>query len=64
MENINNNLKILLDELVKKYEIPDFINDDPIKFPHMFQDQENQEVAGLISSSIAYGKVVLSTVPS
>ena len=28
-----------LDNLVKKYETPDFIKDDPIQFPHRFKDK-------------------------
>jgi uncharacterized protein (TIGR02757 family) len=48
--------KNLLDKLVKKYETPEFIPHDPIKFPHMFTEPKDQEIAGIIASSIAYGK--------
>ena len=44
-----------LDELVKTYEIPDFIKDDPVQFPHKFKSQSDIEVSGLISSCLAYG---------
>lgn len=47
--------KKYLDELVKKYEIPDFIEDDPIQFPHRYNKQEDIEISGLISSCFAYG---------
>lgn len=44
-----------LDNLVKKYETPDFIKDDPIQFPHRFKDKEDIELAGFIASLFAYG---------
>lgn len=50
------NKKELLDELTKKYEIPEFISHDPVKFPHKFYNQRDQEISGLIASSLAYGK--------
>lgn len=51
---INN--KEYFDSLVKKYETPDFIKDDPIQFPHKFEKQEDIEISALISSTFAYGK--------
>jgi len=53
---MNNLLKQFLDKLVKKYEITDFINSDPVQFPHRFSIKIDQEVSGLISSCLAYGK--------
>ncbi|MFH0703235.1 MAG: TIGR02757 family protein [bacterium] len=50
------NMALFLDNLVKKYETPDFIPDDPVKFPHIFNNQQDQEISGLISSCLAYGK--------
>lgn len=50
------NMKEYLDNLVIKYEIEDFIKDDPIQFCHKFTNKNDIEVAGLISSSLAYGK--------
>ena len=47
--------KEYLDELVKIYEIPNFIENDPVQFPHRFTKQENIEVSGLISACFAYG---------
>jgi len=49
-------LKKYLDTLIKKYEIPDFIQHDPVQFPHMFNNQIDQEVSGLLASALAYGK--------
>lgn len=51
-----NSLKNKLDELVKKYETPDFINSDPIQFPRRFKDIQDIEISALISSALAYGK--------
>ena len=47
--------KVELDKLVEKYETIDFIKDDPIQFPHGFQDKKDIEIAGFISSILAYG---------
>lgn len=47
--------KVELDKLVEKYETIDFIKDDPIQFPHRFQDKKDIEIAGFISSILAYG---------
>jgi len=56
--------KEYLDSLVKKYETPDFIKDDPIQFPHKFKKQQDIEISGLIASSFAYGsrKKIIETV--
>lgn len=48
-------LKENLDELVKMYETFDFIKDDPIQFPHRYQDREDIEIAGFIASCFSYG---------
>lgn len=47
--------KEYLEELVKKYETSDFIKNDPVQFPHLFDKQEDIEVSGLIASCFAYG---------
>ena len=44
-----------LDKLVEKYETPDFIKDDPVQFVHKFQNKKDIEIAGFISSLLAYG---------
>lgn len=45
-----------IDELVEKYETIDFIKDDPISIPHRFSDKKDIEIAGFISSLVAYGR--------
>lgn len=43
------------DELVKKYENKNFIENDPIQFPHRFQNKSDVEIAGFLASIHAYG---------
>ena len=50
------NTKLYMDELVEKYETPDFIPDDPIQFPHRFEKKNDIEIAGFLASIFAYGK--------
>ena len=47
--------KLELDKLVEKYETKDFIKDDTIQFPHRFENKKDIEIAGFISSILAYG---------
>lgn len=47
--------KINLDKLVSKYENSEFIKADPIQFPHRFSEKSDIEIAGFISSLVAYG---------
>lgn len=49
------NLKDRLESLVEKYETKDFINDDPIQFPHRFKNIADIEIAAFVSSLFAYG---------
>ena len=49
-------MKEILDSLVKKYETPDFIKNDPIKFPHRYKNKKDVEIAAFISSLFAFGK--------
>ncbi len=58
--------KVYLDDLVKKYETKDFIDKDPVQFPHMFSRQQDIEISALIASALAYGqrKNIIKTVKS
>lgn len=49
-------MKNKLDELVKKYETPDFIKNDPIQFPHRFSNKADIEISAFISSLFAFGR--------
>ena len=50
-------LKPLLDKLYFKYNKPEFISPDPLEFVTPFEKAEDREIAGLIASSLAYGRV-------
>lgn len=45
-----------LDNFVLMYQNADFIKNDPIQFLHKFEDKNDIEIAGFISSIYAYGK--------
>lgn len=45
-----------IDKLVETYETTDFIKDDPIRFPNRFKTKKDIELAGFISSLVAYGR--------
>ena len=51
--------KTELEELTKKYEVEDFILNDPIQFPHRFKNLKltdaDIEIAAFVSSLFAYG---------
>jgi len=49
-------LKPQLDTLVKKYDQPGFIQDDPIQFMHAFEDKVDQEIAGFFAAIMAWGR--------
>ena len=44
-----------LDKLVEQYENESFIKDDPVQFIHKYKNKKDIELAGFISSLLAYG---------
>lgn len=48
-------LKKILEEKVALYNRKEFINDDPISFPHSFTKREDIEISALLASVIAWG---------
>ena len=50
-------LKARLDELYKKYNHREFVHPDPLEFLYRYDDIRNREIAGIVSSSLAYGRV-------
>lgn len=48
--------KTELDKLVNEYETEEFIKDDPVRFPNRFNNKKDIEIAGFISSLVAYGR--------
>lgn len=49
-------LKEKLDSLYEQYHAT-YLFSDPLKFPHRYDNPLDQEIAGLIASSLAYGRV-------
>lgn len=45
-----------LDKLVEKYETKEFFYDDPVGIPNRFKDKKDKELAGFMSSLVAYGR--------
>ncbi len=48
-------LKDFLDEMVEKYNTPDFIEHDPISIPHLYKSKEDIEISGFLTATIAWG---------
>jgi uncharacterized protein (TIGR02757 family) len=48
-------LKIFLDEQGERFEKPDFLAEDPLGIVHRFHKTQDQEIVGLLSSTIAWG---------
>ena len=48
-------LKDYLDEMVEKYNTPDFIEHDPISIPHLYKSKEDIEISGFLTATIAWG---------
>lgn len=44
-----------MDTLVRHFENPDFIKDDPVQFPHEYEGKLDKEVSGFLSSVFAFG---------
>ncbi len=48
-------IKAVLDEKAVQYNSPQFIENDPISFPHSFSKREDVEIVALLASVIAWG---------
>jgi len=48
-------LQLFLDDKADLYNNPNFIETDPIQIPHKFSKKEDIEIAGFLSSVIAWG---------
>lgn len=52
---MTNQLKDFLDSKVEQYNAPAFIKDDPICIPHLYDNQQDIEIAALFASVFAWG---------
>lgn len=48
-------IKSFLDEKVELYNNQDFIETDPVQIPHNYTLKEDQEIAGFLAATIAWG---------
>lgn len=57
-------LKPFLDEINEKVEKPDYIDDDPVRFMHIFTEKKDMEIAGFLAATMAWGRrdIVVSKV--
>lgn len=55
--------KALVSRIYARYHRPEYLEQDPLGWVHRFSRPEDQEMAGLLASSLAYGRVagILST---
>ena len=49
------NLKKFLDQKVKEFNNPSFIQDDPVCLPHFFSKKQDIEIAGFFAAMFAWG---------
>lgn len=56
MNEQQNTLKTKLDELVVRYNRPEFADDDPVQFPRRYTDPRDIEISALLTSTIAWGR--------
>jgi uncharacterized protein (TIGR02757 family) len=47
-----------LNEKALQYNHPDFIEEDPIQIPHLYEEKEDIEIAGFLAAIISWGKRV------
>ncbi|MEJ1222027.1 TIGR02757 family protein [Sediminicola sp. 1XM1-17] len=48
-------LKEFLDAKVIQYNLPEFLESDPIQIPHLFDRKEDIEISGFLTATIAWG---------
>jgi len=49
-------LKDFLDKKVEQYNTPDFIENDPICIPHIFETKQDREIMGFFAAIFAWGQ--------
>ncbi len=46
----------LLEDRYRRYNVPSYIDNDPIQVPHLFTQKEDIEIAAFLTASIAWGQ--------
>lgn len=54
---MNSKIKLLLDNVLIKYNRRELLSTDPVQFPHRYQNPEDAELVAFICSAFAYGNV-------
>lgn len=49
--------KTKLDSIYNQYNRRSFVHPDPLEFLYSYKDIRDREIAGLIASALAYGRV-------
>lgn len=55
-ENLYNEMKLFLDEVVEQVETQEYIATDPVSFLHSFNEKEDQLIAGFFAAIMAWGR--------
>lgn len=55
VKSIDSALVELLDSEARRINSPEFIGNDPVQFPRLFERQQDVEIAALLSATIAWG---------
>lgn len=50
------NIKAFLDFKVDQFNVPSFIEEDPISIPHQFHRREDREISGFLTATISWGQ--------
>jgi uncharacterized protein (TIGR02757 family) len=53
---MNQALKDFLEDKVRLYNRPEFIESDPVSIPHLFTKHEDIEISGFLAATIAWGQ--------
>jgi uncharacterized protein (TIGR02757 family) len=57
IDNKNQTIRNILEKLYRKYNHQNLIKPDPLQFIYNYTDKRDMEIAGLLSASLAYGRV-------
>lgn len=53
---MTNNLQAFLDQKYQQYNKPDFISNDPVSIPHLFNKKQDIEIMGFWAAILAWGQ--------
>ena len=56
MNSATTNLHELLEDRYHRYNVPAYIDEDPIQIPHQFSEKEDVEIAAFLTATIAWGQ--------